>query len=100
MKVAEFLYRNKSGSEQILPIESSAQKDRTRALKRAVKKIELPPEAKAARFPKILGDVVESVIGAVYLDLGRDMKRTWGVIQKLTVLFDFFVYGVRRGHTF
>ena len=32
------------------------------------------------QVPKILGDVVESVIGAIYLDSGEDMQVVWGVI--------------------
>nr|XP_053628174.1 endoribonuclease dcr-1-like [Cherax quadricarinatus] len=33
--------------------------------------------------PKVLGDLVESVIGGVYLDSGRDLQKTWGVIRVL-----------------
>ncbi|XP_034947667.1 endoribonuclease Dicer-like [Chelonus insularis] len=33
--------------------------------------------------PKVLGDIFESVIGAVYLDSGKDLTRTWSVLYSL-----------------
>ena len=33
--------------------------------------------------PKILGDIVESIIGAVYLDSKCSLECTWNVIKKL-----------------
>ncbi|KAK3862621.1 hypothetical protein Pcinc_031533 [Petrolisthes cinctipes] len=33
--------------------------------------------------PKALGDMVESIIGAVYLDSGRSLKTTWNVVVVL-----------------
>jgi len=41
---------------------------------------ELDLDHQVVQVPKILGDVVESVIGAVYLDSGEDMRVVWGVI--------------------
>ena len=37
-------------------------------------------EYKVVQTPKILGDIVESVIGAIYLDCGEDMSKVWEVI--------------------
>lgn len=33
--------------------------------------------------PKALGDVVEALIGAVFLDSGNDVAQTWGVVYRL-----------------
>lgn len=33
--------------------------------------------------PKVLGDVIESLIGATYLDLGGSLEQTWEVWHKL-----------------
>lgn len=37
----------------------------------------------AIDVPKTLGDVMEALIGAVFLDSGNDMKRTWQVVWHL-----------------
>lgn len=33
--------------------------------------------------PKVLGDIYESLIGAIFLDCGMDEKITWNVIYNL-----------------
>ena len=33
--------------------------------------------------PKALGDMIEAIIGAVYLDSKCDLKRTWSVVKKM-----------------
>ncbi|XP_029037837.2 endoribonuclease Dicer [Osmia bicornis bicornis] len=33
--------------------------------------------------PKVLGDLYESVIGAIYLDSGKNLKKTWDIIYSL-----------------
>eukprot|EP00898_Chlorokybus_atmophyticus_P001386 jgi/Chlat1/2248/Chrsp17S02786 len=35
------------------------------------------------RAPKVLGDILESLAGAVYLDTGMDIDRTWQVLEPL-----------------
>lgn len=37
----------------------------------------------AVKPPKVLADIVESVAGAVYVDCGFDLKRTWTVFRAL-----------------
>lgn len=37
-------------------------------------------ESKVVQAPKLLGDLTESVIGAIYLDCGEDILRVWEVI--------------------
>ena len=33
--------------------------------------------------PKVLGDVVEALIGAVFIDCHRDLVRTWKVVERM-----------------
>ena len=33
--------------------------------------------------PKVLGDIFESVAGAVFLDSGMDLKKIWGVYYRM-----------------
>ena len=33
--------------------------------------------------PKVLGDIFESVAGAVFLDSGMDLATTWGVYYRM-----------------
>ena len=33
--------------------------------------------------PKVLGDIFESVAGAVFLDSGMDLTKTWGVYYRM-----------------
>lgn len=41
------------------------------------------------KAPKVLGDIVESIAGAIFLDSGRDTSAAW----KVSYLFQFkFVY--------
>jgi len=42
-----------------------------------------PPEIKDVEVPKVLGDVFESLIGAVFIDSGHDLKTVWKVFKKL-----------------
>jgi len=42
-----------------------------------------PPEIKDVEVPKVLGDVFESLIGAVFIDSGHDLKTVWRVFKKL-----------------
>ena len=39
--------------------------------------------AKSIEVPKALGDIFESIIGAIYLDTNLSLKKTWNVIYKL-----------------
>jgi endoribonuclease Dicer len=39
--------------------------------------------AEAVNVPKVLGDIFESIIGAVYLDSSLSFTKTWNVIFKL-----------------
>lgn len=33
--------------------------------------------------PKILGDIFESVVGAIYLDTGKDLAKVWEIVYGL-----------------
>ena len=33
--------------------------------------------------PKVLGDIYESVIGAIYLDCKKDLNKVWQIIYSL-----------------
>lgn len=44
--------------------------------------------------PKALGDLIEAIIGAVYLDSGRSLQRAWDVVQVL--MGDVFKDTVKR----
>lgn len=39
--------------------------------------------ASYVEVPKVLGDLWESLAGAVYLDSGKDLARTWAVFYPL-----------------
>uniref|UniRef100_A0A0K8S5D2 Uncharacterized protein n=1 Tax=Lygus hesperus TaxID=30085 RepID=A0A0K8S5D2_LYGHE len=39
--------------------------------------------AESVEVPKVLGDLFESIIGAVYLDSGKCLKTTWDVVYRL-----------------
>uniref|UniRef100_A0A1B6DNE2 Uncharacterized protein n=1 Tax=Clastoptera arizonana TaxID=38151 RepID=A0A1B6DNE2_9HEMI len=39
--------------------------------------------AESVDIPKVLGDVFESLIGAIYLDSGKDMNVTWKILYNL-----------------
>ena len=42
-----------------------------------------PPELEMVEVPKVLGDVFESLIGAVYLDSSHDLTKVWEIYSKL-----------------
>ena len=42
-----------------------------------------PPELEMVEVPKVLGDVFESLIGAVYLDSGHDLAKVWEIYCRL-----------------
>jgi dsRNA-specific ribonuclease len=33
--------------------------------------------------PKVLGDIFESLIGAIFLDSGKDFAKTWQIVYQL-----------------
>jgi dsRNA-specific ribonuclease len=39
--------------------------------------------AEAVQVPKVLGDIFESLAGAIYLDSGLDLKEVWRVYYRL-----------------
>lgn len=39
--------------------------------------------ADCIEVPKVLGDIFESIVGAIYFDSGNDLNKTWGVIYRL-----------------
>jgi len=39
--------------------------------------------AKSIEVPKALGDIFESIVGAIFLDTNLSLKKTWDVIYKL-----------------
>lgn len=39
--------------------------------------------AEHVEVPKVLGDLFEALIGAVFLDTNMDLNKTWDVVQKL-----------------
>ena len=41
------------------------------------------PEIELVEIPKALGDMVEAILGAVYLDSKCDLKQTWSVVKKI-----------------
>ena len=41
------------------------------------------PEIELVEIPKALGDMIEAIIGAVYLDSKCDLKKTWSVVKKM-----------------
>ena len=41
------------------------------------------PELEMVEVPKVLGDVFESLIGAVFLDTGHDLEKVWAVYTRL-----------------
>ena len=41
------------------------------------------PEIELVEIPKALGDMVEAILGAVYLDSKCDLKQTWSVVKKM-----------------
>jgi len=47
-----------------------------------------PPELEMVEVPKILGDVFEAVIGAIYLDSGHDLFTVWVIYRKLCPQID------------
>ena len=42
-----------------------------------------PPEVKYVEVPKVLGDVFESLMGAIFIDSGHDLKTVWRVFRNL-----------------
>ena len=62
--------------------------DRSRDLDRVNNNLQLinetePPELEYVEVPKVLGDVLESLIGAIYLDSGHDLETVWGIFRRL-----------------
>ena len=49
---------------------------------------EEPPELELVEVPKVLGDVLESLIGAIYIDSGHNLKLVWEIYSKLCVRID------------
>ena len=41
-----------------------------------------PPTLEEVEVPKILGDVFEALIGAVFVDSGHDLAAVWNVYQR------------------
>ena len=41
------------------------------------------PELELVEVPTVLGDVLESIFGAVFLDSGGDLQRIWKMYEKL-----------------
>jgi endoribonuclease Dicer len=39
--------------------------------------------AEAVQVPKVLGDIFESLAGAIYLDSGLDLQEVWRVYYRL-----------------
>ena len=64
--------------------------DRNNTVFRDLKLIneEEPPELELVEVPKVLGDVLESLIGAIYIDSGHNLKRVWEIYSKLCVRID------------
>jgi dsRNA-specific ribonuclease len=50
-----------------------------------------PPELEMVEVPKVLGDVFESLIGAVYLDTSHDLEKVWEVYCRLCPQLDLVV---------
>ena len=42
-----------------------------------------PPELEYVEVPKVLGDVLESLIGAIYIDSGHDLETVWVIFRRL-----------------
>ena len=40
-------------------------------------------EEEGIEAPKVLGDIFESVAGAIFLDSGMDLTKTWGVYYRM-----------------
>ena len=40
-------------------------------------------EEEGIEAPKVLGDIFESVAGAIFLDSGMDLTETWGVYHRM-----------------
>ena len=49
---------------------------------------EEPLELELVEVPKVLGDVLESLIGAIYIDSGHDLRKVWEIYRKLCVNVD------------
>ena len=49
---------------------------------------EEPPELELVEVPKVLGDVLESLMGAIFIDSGHDLKRVWEIYSKLCLRID------------
>ena len=47
-----------------------------------------PLELELVEVPKVLGDVLESLIGAIYIDSGHDLRKVWEIYRKLCVNVD------------
>jgi dsRNA-specific ribonuclease len=54
--------------------------------KAAAKLAAAEAEVRAASYPKVLADLVEAVVGAVYVDSGGDWAATWRVTKHLMQL--------------
>lgn len=50
-----------------------------------------PPELEMVEVPKILGDVLEALVGAVYIDSGHDLFTVWKIYRRLCPQLDAVV---------
>ena len=53
------------------------------------------PELEMVEVPKVLGDVFESIIGAIYIDSGHDLNIVWRVYRRLCPELEEIVRSVR-----
>ena len=47
-----------------------------------------PLELELVEVPKVLGDVLEALIGAIYIDSGHNLELVWEIYRKLCVSID------------
>jgi len=50
-----------------------------------------PPEAKEIEVPKLLGDVLEALVGAVFIDSGHDLEKAWNVFLRFKPRLEEFI---------
>ena len=48
-------------------------------------------EMEMVEVPKVLGDVLEAVIGAIFIDSGHDLQTVWRVYRRLCPTFEDIV---------
>ncbi|KAK9056777.1 hypothetical protein SSX86_024140 [Deinandra increscens subsp. villosa] len=72
----------KHGLHRFLKHEDPSLKDRVEELMEGIKEHPLHSHG-LINSPKILADIVEAVVGAVYVDTGLSMDETWEVVKSL-----------------